>query len=166
MLPSHLPYDITLSHHDNTCCLLHMINFYELNKSWWCSAMISVFNSLCPSDGIRHWKSLPTLVKVMAWCLMAPSHYLNQNWLTTNRILWHSYQGNIYSRYHPKLCLKFNIEITATSARGQWVKSRLCHRCALIPNNKTPYTHNMEACNENTYLTKDRNCVGYNLAAL
>ena len=40
-----------------------------------------LFNSLCPSDTIWYWRSWSTLVQVMACCLMAPSHYLNQYWL-------------------------------------------------------------------------------------
>ena len=35
-------------------------------------------NSLWPSDAIWPHRSGSTLAQVMAWCLMAPSHYLNQ----------------------------------------------------------------------------------------
>ena len=38
-------------------------------------------NSLRPSDTICHRRSRWTLVQVMACCLTAPSHYLNQCWL-------------------------------------------------------------------------------------
>ena len=38
----------------------------------------SMFNSLWPSDTIWRHKSGSTLAQVMACCLMAPSHYLNQ----------------------------------------------------------------------------------------
>ena len=47
-------------------------------------------NSLGPSDTIWHWRSWSTLVQVMACCLMAPSHYLNQCWLINSKVLWHS----------------------------------------------------------------------------
>ena len=30
------------------------------------------------------------------WCPVVPSHYLNQCWLTFNKVLWHSLSGNIY----------------------------------------------------------------------
>ena len=36
------------------------------------------FNSLCPSDTIWRQRSGSTLARVMACCLAAPSHYLNQ----------------------------------------------------------------------------------------
>ena len=39
------------------------------------------FNSLWPSDAIWQQGSRSTLVQVMACCLTAPSHYLNQCWL-------------------------------------------------------------------------------------
>ena len=40
-----------------------------------------IFNSLGPSDTIWRQRSGSTLVQVMACCLTAPSHYLNQCWL-------------------------------------------------------------------------------------
>ena len=38
-------------------------------------------DSLWPSDNILWHRSGSTLAQVMAWCLTAPSHYLNQCWL-------------------------------------------------------------------------------------
>ena len=38
------------------------------------------FNSLWPSDSMSHYRTWSALVQAMAWCLMAPSHYLNQCW--------------------------------------------------------------------------------------
>ena len=34
-------------------------------------------------------RSGATLAQVMAWCLTAPSHYLNQCWLVISEVLWH-----------------------------------------------------------------------------
>ena len=48
------------------------------------------FNSLGPSDAIWRWRSWSTLVQVMACCLTAPSHYLNQCWLIISEVQWHS----------------------------------------------------------------------------
>ena len=47
-------------------------------------------NSLEPSDAVWHSRSWSTLVQVMACCLTAPSHYLNQCWLIISKVLWHS----------------------------------------------------------------------------
>ena len=33
-------------------------------------------NSLCPSEAILLHENLSTLIKEIAWCLAAPSHYL------------------------------------------------------------------------------------------
>ena len=53
------------------------------------------FNSLWPSDAIWQSRSGSTLAQVMAWCLMIPSHYLNnQCWLAIEKVQWHSYEGN------------------------------------------------------------------------
>ena len=43
-------------------------------------------NSLWPSDAI--WQHRSTLAPVMACCLMAPSHYLNQCWFFISEVLW------------------------------------------------------------------------------
>ena len=47
-------------------------------------------NLLWPSDAIRRQGTESTLAQVMACCLMAPSHYLNQCWLIVRRagLLW------------------------------------------------------------------------------
>ena len=49
------------------------------------------FNSLGPCDAIWRQKTGSTLAQVMACCLMAPSHYLNQCWLIISEVQWHSY---------------------------------------------------------------------------
>ena len=54
----------------------------------------SEFNSLRPSDAIWRHRSGSTLAQVMACCLTAPSHYLNQCWLIISKVLWHSSEGN------------------------------------------------------------------------
>ena len=46
-------------------------------------------NSLWPSDGIWCHRNSSKLVYVTACCLMAPSHYLNQYWLSTSEVLGH-----------------------------------------------------------------------------
>ena len=46
--------------------------------------------SLWPSDAIWWQGSGSTLVQVMACCLTAPSHYLNQCWLFISKVQWHS----------------------------------------------------------------------------
>ena len=49
-------------------------------------------NSLWPSDAIWWQRTGSTLVQVMACCLTAPSHYLNQCWLSICMVQWHSYE--------------------------------------------------------------------------
>ena len=51
-------------------------------------------NSLWPGDTIWWHKSGSTLAQVMACCLMAPSHYLNQSWLIIRKVQWHSFECN------------------------------------------------------------------------
>ena len=51
-------------------------------------------NSLWLSDVIWRQGSRSTLAQVMACCLTAPSHYLNQCWLMISEVLWHSPDSN------------------------------------------------------------------------
>ena len=53
-----------------------------------------IFNSFWPSDTIWGQRSGSTLAQVMACCMRAPSHYLNQCWLIISEVQWHSYEGN------------------------------------------------------------------------
>ena len=86
------------------------------------------FNSLRPSDAIwRQW-SWTTLAQVMACCLTAPSHYLNQFWLIIRGVLWHTSESSfagiaqgIDSGYEFEKDILKNI---FKSPRGQWVKTR------------------------------------------
>ena len=48
------------------------------------------FNSLWPRDAICQQISGSTLAQVMACCLMAPSHNLNQCWLIIYEVLFHT----------------------------------------------------------------------------
>ena len=62
--------------------LLSDDGYVFINPMWFC-------------DVIYYQRTWSTLVQVMAstsaWCLMAPSHYLNQCW---QDVLWHSPDGN------------------------------------------------------------------------
>ena len=76
------------------------------------------FNSLWPSDAKCRYRSGSTLAQVMACCQRAPSHYLNQRWLTINEIFWHSFQVNFYLNtqdINPQVVFEiYTFEITAT----------------------------------------------------
>ena len=58
------------------------------------SIFLFYFTSLWPSDAIWRQRSGSTLAQVMACCLTAPSHYLNQCWLIISKIQLHSSDGN------------------------------------------------------------------------
>ena len=83
-------------------------------------------NPLRPSDAIwRQW-FWTTLAQVMACCLTAPSHYLNQCWLIIRGVLWHTSESSfagiaqgIDSGYEFEKDILKNI---FKSPRGQWVK--------------------------------------------
>ena len=48
-----------------------------------------LMTSLWPSEAIWWHNSGSTMVQVMAWCLVAPNHYLNQCWFIKG-VLWYS----------------------------------------------------------------------------
>ena len=83
-------------------------------------------NSLSPSDVIWRHRTGSTKAQVMACCLTAPSHYLNQCWLLISDVSWHSSENNV-TVSSQAIILHNNFEndvlkIPATSPRGQWVK--------------------------------------------
>ena len=75
-----------------------------------------------PSDAIWRQRSESTMVhidQVMAWCLTAPSHYLQQCWLIITEVLWSSPEGNFTGKVqgiYLRPELKFELsKITTTS---------------------------------------------------
>ena len=91
------------------------------------------FNSLGPSDAIWPHRSGSTLAQVMACCLTAPSHYLNQYWFIISEALWHSSKINFTSNAQTTILYNEfendNFEIITTSPRGHWVNSSGPWRC-------------------------------------
>ena len=65
---------------------------YSPTALWWYEEGGGIINSLWPNDAIWRQRSGSTLAQVMAWCLTAPSHYLNQCWFTFSKVHWHSFE--------------------------------------------------------------------------
>ena len=63
-----------------------------------------MFNSLWPSDAIWWHRSGSTMAQVMACCLTAPSHYLNQCWLIISEIIpmYRLWLHGLYGLYAPR----------------------------------------------------------------
>ena len=107
-----------------------------------CFRMSTIFyvNSLWPSDAIWQEGSRSTLVQVMACCLMAPSHYLNQCWLIVTKVQWCSSEGNfawdITSISHWNSLENYFSRILLKSHWGQWVNLIMCDflyvRCCAV----------------------------------
>ena len=68
------------------CCWLKI----DCLMSSLCCCSYSLVNSLWASDTIWRHRSGSTLAQIMACCLMAPSYHLNQYWLLSGEIMWHS----------------------------------------------------------------------------
>ena len=86
------------------CCIYNVSEWLKFNGI--------LNNSLWPSDNIWHGITWSTLVQVMAWCLMAPSHCLNQCWLIISEVLWQPPEGN-FTKDIPQLPInKISLKIT------------------------------------------------------
>ena len=68
------------------------------------------FNSLWPSDVMWRHRSGSMLAQVMASCLTARSHYLNQCWLLTSEVLWHFPENN-FTTSSKLLCCTMSMKI-------------------------------------------------------
>ena len=92
-------------------------------------------NSLWPSDPILRWRSWSTLVQIMACCLTAPSHYLNQCRLIiseTSDIHLRTISQEIPQWSVTKIINFFNMPFK--SLRGHWItyyqgNCGYCHYC-------------------------------------
>ena len=87
----------------------------------------SLFNSLWPNDATWRHRSGSTLAQVMACCLMAPSHYMDQCWLIISEVQWQSHEENLTrdtsaTNYWNKL-ENYLSKISLKSPRGQLVNS-------------------------------------------
>ena len=56
-----------------------------------------------------HHRTWSTLVQVMAWCLTAPSHYLNQCWLIISEFSWHLLSSG---QFHRKCSKKSFLDVS------------------------------------------------------
>ena len=157
-----------------------MFSWWQTITLWcwlWCkwSQTFSPFyadNSLWPIDTIWWWITWSTLVQVMACCLMASSHYLNQCWLMVNEVLWHSPESNlpgntqdIYPWYELG---NYELWYYSCITMGQWVKQiqRTIMSSQMLINNSyqggmrqlVPYQEGIIgfACLTGFYLTEQR----------
>ena len=77
-------------------------------------------------DAIWRHGNRATLAQVMACCLTAPSHYLNQCWLIIIVVPWHSSEGIIIRRCEDtngqSKIENCSVKMASKSPRGQWVK--------------------------------------------
>ena len=106
---------------------LKLLTWSHLFHPW----LPTTINSLWPSDAIWCNRSGSTLVQVMACCLAAPSHYLNQCWLIINSVNTSSvHLGAIWQEalmnFIPDICFEYytfgTFKMTTTSPSGQWYK--------------------------------------------
>ena len=88
-----------------------------------------VINSLGPSNAIWWHRSGSTWAQVMACCLMAPSHYLNQCWLIISKVQLHSSEGTFIpgistsDHYLTWTLISSNLN---QFFRSQWVNMYVC----------------------------------------
>ena len=96
---------------------LEVLSCYEI-------IMVYRVNSLSPNNPYGVCSSWSILVQVMACCLMAPSHYLNQSWLIISEIHLHQVEGscteNVPDITHYRVLKNYTFENIATSPWGQW----------------------------------------------
>ena len=105
-----------------------------------------VFKSMWPSDATGRHRTGSTLAQVMACCLTAPSHYLNQCWLIISKAQCYSSEGNSMKGTsaikHKIIAWKLLIKISFKSPSGQWVKFIICLLSWCYPHFYVVLTHN------------------------
>ena len=92
-----------------------------------------------------------TLAQVMACCLTAQRHYLNQCWLIINKILWHSSEDIIMRRhfYHENDISRTAFRSPrANELKTSWYQSQLIHLLASVGTLLVHQSHNFVAKSE------------------
>ena len=106
-------------------CLSHL----RVHNVSQCVMAMHTVDSLWPSDAIWLQRSELTLAQVMACCLTAPSHYLNQSWLISKGVLCHSLTSNCGRRAQELNPLhmfgEYTLRLATTRPRGQWVQPNM-----------------------------------------
>ena len=97
-----------------------------VNKSIAILYIITV-NSLWLSDSIWQHRIGSTLAQVMACCLLAPSHYLNQCWFVIIKFPWHSFVGIVIRSDDNNWSDKLDYKIASRSLWDQWVNQNSSH---------------------------------------
>ena len=118
-------------------CVIMILSLSVPQVIDWGTPILPEINSLWPSDAI--WQHLygSTLAQVMACCLMAPSHYLNQCWLIFSKFQWHPLEGNctkIAQLLIIKIILKINNLTFHSNIPGDnelteiraWISNHIC----------------------------------------
>ena len=80
--------------HRNQCIFIQENAFENVCEMTAILSQPQCVNSLWPRDVIWWQGSRSTLAQVMACCLTAPSHHLNQCWPMISEVLWHSPDSN------------------------------------------------------------------------
>ena len=97
----------------------------HISDNYFCSYKRCSLNSLGPSDAI--WRQRPgsPLAQVMACCLTAPIHYLDQCWFIMDLMLWHPPENNFIGIFQNINSINEfennNFKIITVSPKGQWV---------------------------------------------
>ena len=94
------------------------ITWNDVNQDWWCH-MVSLGHTelklIVAYNGDNDLDLGSALTPVLACCLTAPSHYLNQCWLIISEVLWHSPEANFTGN-----CLKFWEDTEHKISRVHW----------------------------------------------
>ena len=98
---------------------------------------IYIYNPLWCSDAILWHRTGSTSAQVMDWCLMTPSHDLNQCWLLINEVLYYSQSAQAII-----LCYEFENQkllphLPGTNELTQIAIELWCKIFIFLPNNST-----------------------------
>ena len=99
--------------------ILYFFNAIQLERQWKCPWKLSLksawifFLETCT----HHAWTLTTLAQVMAWCLMAPSNYLNQSSLIINM----HHCDTSHNHFYPTSVMKISLNMKFQNVtRPQW----------------------------------------------
>ena len=85
---------------DGEICLIFTSLSGVMQEKKYLSTIRLTHSPRITSDAVWRHRTGSTLAQVMTCCLTAPSHCLNQCWLLTAEVLWHSPESNFTASAH------------------------------------------------------------------
>ena len=79
----------------NAQCNVHVIILSQPRRNWSCGVCCRPFNKLWPNYAKWGHGTYSIFVQAITFCMTVPNQYVDQYWLISHDVIWHSSDSNI-----------------------------------------------------------------------